>query len=68
MFFSNSRFSITVLRVGSEAVVNGPVIFLEKWTKLHPRLKVTNLVTRYGFSEVSYVIPKISAYMDDETW
>ena len=45
---SNSRFSITVLRVGSAAGVNGPVIFLAKGEKVHSRLKGNNLVTKYG--------------------
>ena len=61
---SDSMFSITVLQVGSAAGVNYPVIFLEKWTKVHPGLKGTNLVTRYGLPEVSYVISNKSAYMD----
>ena len=65
---SDSRFSITVLRVGSAAGVNGPVIFLEKGTKVHPRLRVNNLVTKYGLPEGSCVIPNKAAYMDDETW
>ena len=57
-----------VIWVGSESVVNGPVIFLAKGTKLHPRLRGTNLVTRYGFPEVSGVNPNKASYMDDETW
>ena len=65
---SNSRFSITVVLVGSEAGVNGPVIFLEKREKVHPSLRGTNLVTRYGLLEVSYVILNKPAYMDDENW
>ena len=65
---SDSRFSITVFPVGSAAGVNGPVIFLTKGTKVHPRLKGANLVTRYGLPEGSCVIPKKSAYMDDDTW
>ena len=65
---SDSRFSITVLRVGSTAGVNGPVIFLEKGTKVHPRLRGKNLVTKYGLPEGSCVIPNKAAYMDDETW
>ena len=48
--------------------MNGPVIFLAKWKKVHPRLRVTNLVTRYGFPEVYCVIPNKSEYMDDENW
>ena len=66
--FSDSRFSITVLRVGSVAGINGPAIFLAKGTKLHPSLRGTNLVTRYGFPEVSCVVPNKASYMDDETW
>ena len=54
---SDSRFSITVLRVGIAAGVNGPVIFLDNGTKVHPRLKGTNLVTRYGFPEGYCLIP-----------
>ena len=48
---SDSRFLVTVLMVGSAAGVNGPVIFLAKGTNVHPRIKGTNLVTRYGFPE-----------------
>ena len=65
---SDSRFSITVLRVGSAAGVNGPVIFLSKGTKVHPRLRVKNLVTKYGLPEGSCVIPNKAACMDDENW
>ena len=48
---SDSRFSITVLRVGSAAGVNGPVIFLAKGTKVHPRMRGNNLVNKYGLPE-----------------
>ena len=48
--------------------MNGPVIFMEKGTKLLPRLRGNNLVTKYGLPEGSCVIPKKSAYIDDETW
>ena len=65
---SDSRFSITVLRVGSAAGVNGPVIFLAKGKKVHPRLRGNNLVTKYGFPEGSCVIPNKAAYMDNKTW
>ena len=61
---SNLRFSITFLRVGSAAGVNGPVIFMEKGTKVHPRLRGNNLVTKYGLSEGYSVIPNKAAYMD----
>ena len=37
--------------------MNGPVIFLAKGTKVHPRPRVNILVTRYGFPEGSFVIP-----------
>ena len=63
-----SRFSITVLRVGSAAGVNVPVIFMAEGTKLHPRLKATNLVTRYGFPEGSYAITNKAEYMYDDIW
>ena len=42
--FSDSRFSLTVLRIGSAAGVNGLVVFLTKGAKVHPRLRGTNLV------------------------
>ena len=48
--------------------MNGPVIFLEKGTKVQPRLRGNNLVTKYGLPEGSCVIPNKTAYMDDETW
>ena len=41
---------------------------LEKGAKVHPRIRNTNLVTRYGFPEGSCAITNKSAYMDDETW
>ena len=66
--FSESIFPITVLGVVSAAGVNGPFIFMMHGTKVYPRLRGNNLVTRYGFSEGYCVIPKKSAYMDDETW
>ena len=58
-------FSITVLRVGSAAGVNGPVIFLVKGENVHHRLRGENLE---GFPEVSCAILNKSAYMDDEAW
>ena len=65
---SDLRFSITVLRVGSAAGVNGPVIFLEYGTNVHPRLRGNNWTTKYGLLEESCVIPNKAAYMDDKTW
>ena len=48
--------------------MNGPVIFLEKGKKVHPRIKGNNLVTRYGLPEGYCIIPNKAAYMDDGTW
>ena len=48
--------------------MNGPVIFMAKGKKVHPRLRGNNLVTKYRFTEESCVIPNKEAYMDDETW
>ena len=48
--------------------MNGPVIFLAKGTKVHPRLRGNNLLTKDGLIEGSCVIPNKAAYMDDETW
>ena len=57
-----------ILGVGSEESVRVPVIFLAKGTLVHPRFRGTNLLIRYVLPEVSCVIPKIAACMDDETW
>ena len=65
---SDSPFSVTVCRAGSAAGLHGPVIFLAKGTKLHPRLRGNNLLKKYGFPEESCVIQKKAVYMDDETW
>ena len=65
---SGSRFSITVLQIGSEVGVNGPVIFLVMGTKVHPRLRGKNLVTKYGLPEGYYVNPNKAAYLYDENW
>ena len=48
--------------------VFGPVIFLEKGTKVHPMLRGNKLVTRYVFSEGYFFIPNKLAYIDDGTW
>ena len=65
---NDSRFPITLLWVGSEAGVNGIVIFMPKGTKVHPRLRGNNLVTKYGSPEGFFVITNKAAYMDDKTW
>ena len=54
--------------VGIAAGVNGPVIFMEKGTKVHQKLIDKNLVTKYGFQEGSCVITNKAAYMDYKTW
>ena len=46
--------------------MNVPVIFLAKGTKVHPRLRGTNLVTIYVFPEGSCMVPNTAANMDDE--
>ena len=55
--FSDSRFSIRVLRVGSAARFNGPVIFLERGTKVKQKMRGKNLVTKYISPEGYCVIP-----------
>ena len=65
---SDSRFSITVLLVSSAEGRNGTVVFMVKVKKVHQSLRGKNLVAKYGFPEVSCVIPNKAAYMNDETW
>ena len=55
--WSDSIFSITVLRVGSAAGINYLVKFMTKGTKVHPRMRGKKLVTKYVLPEVSCVIP-----------
>ena len=55
---SDSRFSITVLWIRIAVGVNGPVLFLEKWKKVHPRMIGNNLVNIYEFPEGYRVIKK----------
>ena len=64
---SDSRFSIKFLRVVSAAGVNVPVIFMAKGENVHQWLRNNNLVTKYGITEGSYMIPNKAEYMDDET-
>ena len=61
----NSRFPITLLRVGSVVGMKCTVIFMAKGTNVHPILRDNNLVTRYIFSERYVEIPNKVAYMDD---
>ena len=48
--------------------VSGPVLFLEKGTKVQPKIRGNNLVTKYGLLERSGVITSKAAYMDDDNW
>ena len=48
--------------------VDFTVMFLVRGNLVYPKLRGTNLVTRYGYPEVSCVIPNKSACMDDDTW
>ena len=48
--------------------MNGPVIFMEKGTKVHPRLRGKNLATKYVLPEGFCVIPNRASYMDEKTW
>ena len=41
---------------------------MEKGTKVHQRLRDNKLVNKYGLTEEYFVIPKKSAFMDDEAW
>ena len=65
---SGSRFSITILRIGSEVGVNDTLIFIAMVTKVHPSLRGNNLVTKYILPEGSCVIPNRAECMYDETW
>ena len=48
--------------------MNGSVISLSKRAKVHPGIKGNNLITRYVFSEGSFVNQNKAAYLDDKTW
>ena len=63
----DSRFPITTLRVDIAASGNGTVIFMEKGDLVHPRLRGTNMVTKYELKEGSFVIPNKISHINDET-
>jgi len=65
---ADCRESITCLRVGSAAGVNGPVVFLTKGKEIHRRFSGDRLHTVYGLPKGSCVIPTPNGYMDDEAW
>ena len=48
--------------------MNVPMIFISKRTLVQPRIRGTNLVTRYIFTEVSCAITNKGSYIYDETW
>ena len=41
---------------------------MTKGTKVNPRLRGTNLVTRYGLPKGCFVITNKAAYIDGDTW
>ena len=55
--YINSSFSITLLRVGRGAGVNGLVVITENQTRVHTWIRGNNMVTKYVFPEGHYVIP-----------
>ena len=59
---------MTFTYIGSPAGVNGLVIFPEKGTLVHSRIRGTNLVTKYGPPGGSCVNPKKLSCMDYYTW
>ena len=48
--------------------MNGPVRFLAKGGKVHPRMRGNNLVNKYGLPEGSCEISNKSAYMYVNNW
>ena len=65
----DSRFSITVLRVGNAAGARGPIIYLAKGATVNRRFMGRKLERLYGLPEGSCVLLMTkNAYMDDETW
>ena len=65
---ADCRTSVTVLRVGSAAGVNGPVVFVPKGREVPRRFRGDRLHSVYGLPEGSCVIPNKNGYMDDDTW
>ena len=48
--------------------MNFTVMFLARGNLVNPKLRGTNLLTKYGFLEGSCVITNKAACMDDEAW
>lgn len=64
---SDSKFSITILRVGSAAGVDGPIIFLVEGKKIDSDV-LKDLPKKFGCPIGSCVIATPSAYMMDKAW
>ena len=65
----DSRFSITILRVGNAAGSDGPIIIILKGKDKKIYSKVLNdIVKAFGCPPGSCVINTPSAYMTDEAW
>ena len=43
-------------------------VFFEKGNLVHPKLRGINLVSKYGVTERSCLIPQKYSCVDDETW
>ncbi len=67
---SDSRDSITIVRIGSAAGTEGPRIFLAKGKSLktHPSLTPDKFTKNYKSPPGSHVVMTPSAYMTDEAW
>ena len=64
---SDSRLSITILRVGSAAGCDGPLIFLVEGKSVQYNA-LKDIVRNFGCPPGSCVIPTPSAYMTDDAW
>ena len=64
---SDSKFSITILRVGSTAGVDGPIIFLVEGKSIKSNC-LKDLPRFFNYPHGSCVIPTPTAYMTDEAW
>ncbi len=66
---SDSRLSITVVRIGSAAGIEGPRIYLGKGKEDPPsHMKKGNFSSRYTAPPGSYVKMTPNAYMTNEVW
>ena len=65
---SDSRVSITIVRCGSAAGTNGPVVFIANGKSVNRTFSQYRLRKLYGLPEGSIVLCNENAYMDDKTW